>query len=124
MEESDIAATYPWLTTELFTRIVQKAFPDQAVFVKKYTVKAALAKGENFTSQMLRATVTYTIDDASSQPRDIRFIIKAPLSDVNIRAALDEMELFQKEIVNFEYILPEVYKLLESVGDYTKFSAA
>lgn len=123
MEESEIAATYPWLTIELFTRIVQKAFPHHAVSVQKYTVKAALGKGENFTSQMLRATVTYTIDSADS-PRDIRFIVKAPLSDANIRAALDEMELFQKEIVNFEYILPEVYRLLESVGDDTKFSAA
>lgn len=121
-ENIDIAAVYPWLTTELFTRIVQKVCPNNVVRVQTYAVKAALAKGENFTSQMLRATVSYTIDGDESA-REIRFIIKAAHTDMTVRAILDEMDLFQKEIVNFEYILPEVYKLLESVGDHTKFSA-
>lgn len=124
MEEvSDIEAIYPWLTTKLFTRIVQKVVPDNIIYVQKYTVKAALAKGENFGSQMLRATVTYTTDVTDS-PSDIRFIIKAALSDANLRAVIDESQVFQKEIVNFEYILPEVYRLLESVDDHTKLSAA
>lgn len=113
---------YPWLKTELFTRIIQKVYPENVIQVQKYAVKAALAKGENFSSQMLRVTVTYTADECASC--EIRFILKVAVSDLKIRAILDEMHLFQKEIVNFEYILPEVYKLLESLGDNTKLSAA
>lgn len=122
-DTSDIVAMYPWLTTELFTRILQKDFPDNVVHVQKYSVKAALAKGENFASQMLRATVTYKIGTDDS-PRDVRLIIKATLDNMNARAVLDEKEMFLREIVSFEYILPSVHKLLQSVGDHTKLSAA
>lgn len=122
VSENDIQTDYPWLNTELFTRIVKKVFPDNVIRVQKYIVKSALAKGENFTSQMLRATVTYLVDE-NDTAQEIRFIIKAALSDLKVRDILDDMNLFGKEIANFQYILPEVYKLLESAGDYTRMSA-
>lgn len=121
-EIGDIQAMHPWLTNELFARVMKKVCPESSICVRKYSVKAALAKGENFASQMLRATVIYTTD-ANDDEHEIRFIIKTAVSDLKNLAVLKEMDLFRKEIVNFEHILPDVYKLLESVGDYTKMSA-
>lgn len=122
LSENDIQVHYPWLSTEFFTRIVKKVFPENVIRVQKYTVKSALGAGENFTSQMLRATVQYSSDDLDGT-QEIRFIIKAAVSDVKNREFLEEMDLFEKETANFQYILPEVYKLLESVGDCARMSA-
>lgn len=125
MNQEEIHQAYPWITMELFQRIVEKAFPKNVVHVEKYLIKTALGKGENFTSQMLRAIVTYTIlnDDGNDKSREIRFIIKAPVTDCNIRKMIEDGGIFQREIINFELILPEVYKLLTEIGDDTKISA-
>lgn len=125
MEQVDFNVIYPWLSKELFQRIIQKEYRKNVIQVNNYTISAALAKGENFGSQMLRAIVAYSINDENIKnlPNEMRFVIKVPVIDVNVREYLNEMKLFHNEILTFEYILPEVYKLLEGIDDYSKVSA-
>lgn len=122
MESVDFQVTYPWLTKKLFQGIIEKEFPENVVKTENFAINAALAKGENFGSQMLRAIVSYTMDD-KEVIHEKRFIIKAPVIDLNVRAYLAALKIAEKEISSFKYILPEVYRLLEKIDDYTKMSA-
>lgn len=118
LEENEFQLMYPWLENDLFNRILRKDFPNNRVNVQKYHVKPALGKNENFSSQMLRVFVNYTIDNEDShQIHEMRYIIKAGHSDINVRAAFNEMGYFHKEIIYYEYVLPELHKLLKSIDD-------
>lgn len=119
--KDEIQSMYPWICMDLFKRILEKDFPNITANIQSYDIKPALAKGTNFTSQMFRAIIYYntTINDGL---HEMRYIIKAGHSDLKQRAIFDEMNMFQKEIIIYEYILPEVYKLLEEIGDTTRLS--
>lgn len=126
-QETEIQSLYPWMNMNLFQRILQKDFPSNVIKIQSYHIKSALAKGKNFTSQMFRAFISYEIitnndDNNESNLREIRYIIKAGHSDLKQRAIFNEMNMFDKEIFVYQYILPEVYKLLENIGDETKLS--
>lgn len=111
---------YPWLSKEFFQKILAKEFSGKQICVDKYTIKAALAHGENYTSQMLRTNVSYKCD---GQQCEKRFIVKAALINKQLKAMLDELRLFEREIIIYQDVLPAVEKLLASVGDHTKLSA-
>lgn len=121
LQNDEIHTLYPWIGKDLFDRVLQKQHPNG--LIKAYTVKSALAPGENFTSQMIRATVTYTMDGTNDLEQETRFIIKAAYSDPKLRATLEDMQLFRREILNYENILPAVYKLLTEIGDDSQLSA-
>ncbi|KAJ6649181.1 hypothetical protein Bhyg_04415, partial [Pseudolycoriella hygida] len=88
---------YPWITK------------------KRYSLKPALKKGENYLSQMIRAIVDYKVNNEDNQ---INFVIKAQISK-----AAYENDLFLREISVFKYVIPLAEELLKRVGDDTKFSA-
>lgn len=111
---------YPWLTKEFFQKILCCDNSNSIISVNNYAVKAALAHGENYTSQMLRANVSYECDGKKCEKR---FIVKAALANKELKAMLDELRLFEKEIIIYQEVLPEVEKLLVSIGDHTKLSA-
>lgn len=121
LQEAEIQALYPWLNSALFNRILQKEFPSNVVHVQKYAVKVALGKGENFTSQMLRALVSYTVD-ASGDNHEFSFIIKAGHTDLSVRSVFAEMGVFDRETVCYEYVLPKVYELLAGADDNSRLS--
>lgn len=127
-QEINLQSTYPWIDIDLFQRVLAKDFPNNSIQIKSYHIKPALAKGKNFTSQMCRAFISYTTitsdsnDGDKSDLHEIRYIIKAGHSDLKQRAIFNEMNMFRKEIMIYEHILPEVYKLLDSIGDETKLS--
>lgn len=122
-ESTEIAASYPWISNAFFERILRREHNDDSIVVKDYTLKAALGKGENFASQMLRARVNYTsIKDPSAD--HISLIVKAAVTNnVKMAALHSELGLFRKEIIAFKQIIPEVEKLLRSIGDYSRVSA-
>lgn len=120
----DFQSLYPWITTEFFERILQREHDDNSIRVRSYTLKAALAKGENYLSQMLRTTVRFTTDSSTtSAEQSIALIIKTVSPNAEINAVTAELGLFRKEIVAFQTVIPAVEKLLRSIGDETKLSA-
>lgn len=117
------AVSYPWISKEFFERILRREYNDDSIIVKDYTLNAALGKGENYASQMLRVCVKYSsIKDPSVD--QISLIIKAAITNnVEMASLSSELGLFRKEIIAFQQIIPEVEKLLRSIGDYSSLAA-
>lgn len=117
------AADYPWISIEFFERILRREHQDDSIVVKDYTLKAALGKGENYISQMLRARVNYSSSvDLSAD--HISLIVKASITEKDEWALLAaEFNVFRKEIITYQRIIPDVEQLLRSIDDYSRLSA-
>lgn len=117
------AANYPWISNSFFERILRREHMDNTIVVKDYTLQPALNKGENYASQMLRVRVNYSsINDPTVV--HISLIVKAALTNnVEMAALTAELGVFRKEIMVFQHIIPEVDRLLRSIGDYSRLSA-
>lgn len=121
ISEIDFSMLYPWISKELFENILLENDSD-IIFVESFTLTRAICKGENYTSQLIRANVKYSINN--SEEKQISLIIKAPLKcAADITKVSDEFGLFKKEIAAYKYVLPEIERTLRSIGDYTKMSA-
>lgn len=117
-----IQQSYPWITSEFFEEILQKveAQQQQPIKVDSFTVDAALGKGQNYGSNMLRAIVTYRKAHDSNSV-SLPLIIKCGItSNPDLAKYHAELGLFRKEINIYERVLPEVEKRLRSIGDDTK----
>lgn len=117
------AAEYPWISNAFFERILRREHEDNTIVVKDYTLKSALGKGENYASEMLRVRVNYSsLNDPSID--HISLIVKAVMTGNAADAALAaELQVFHKEIITFQQVIPEVEKLLRSIGDHSRLSA-
>lgn len=122
-ESIEFGASYPWISNAFFERILRREHNDDSIAVKDYTLKAALGKGENYASQMIRASVNYASTKDPSVDH-ISLIVKAAITNnVGMAALTSELGLFHKEIIAYQQIIPEVEKLLRSIGDYSRLSA-
>lgn len=121
-ENIDFSQLYPWISNEFFTRILRKNQSDATLIVHEYQLEAALAKGENFGSQILRAKILYCKSDGDESQR-ISLIIKAAIANNPQMDAFNaEMGWFEREIVIYQQIIPEVNKLLLSIGDVSQMT--
>lgn len=120
---NQFAENYPWISNAFFERILRREHHDSSIVVKNYTLKAALGKGENYISQMLRVRVNYSsIKDPSVD--HISLIVKAAVTNnAELAAIAAELDVFRKEIIVYQKIIPNVEKLLRSIGDYSRLSA-
>lgn len=117
------AEHYPWISNAFFEQILRREHQDNSIVVKDYTLKAALGKGENYISQMLRVRVNYSsiIDPFVDH---ISLIVKAAvINNAEMSAIAAELDVFRKEIIVYQQIIPNVEKLLRSIGDYSRLSA-
>lgn len=117
--DNDLQLNYPWINISLFEKLLQQdATNNEIIVVEKFSLAPALKKGENYLSQMIRATVDYKRNNVANQ---INFVIKAQL--MNAPESLRQNELFLREIAVFKYVIPLAEELLKGIGDDTRFSA-
>lgn len=112
---------YPWITNKFFEDILRTDQNNKYIKVNNITIKAALGKGENYTSQMLRVKATYST--GATENLEHSFIVKTAVSNADVDAIVHEMGLFDIEILVYRDILPQVEKLLKSIGNYAPLSA-
>lgn len=117
--EIDFSQLYPWINTTFFERILRKHFVDNSITIIDFKLAAALAKGENFGSQILRANIEFeSNDDGVKLQRQIPLIVKVAMADNPDMAAWNsEMGWFEREIITYQQIVPEVETILRSIGD-------
>lgn len=110
---------YPWINNSLFEEMLRIDFPTENIVIQNYILRAALAHGENYCSQMIRAKVNYAIDSANKQ---IKFVIKSAIADAGLdeKMANEMKEFFNKEILTYDEVLAKVHGLLKEIGDKTK----
>lgn len=117
---NNFEVNYPWINPSLFEKLLrQDHSSDDVIEVVKYSLQPALKEGENFSSQVIRAKVDYTVDGNSN--KQTNFVIKAQLLDAS--QTEHQNELFAREIAVFKYVIPYAEELLRGIGDNTKFSA-
>ncbi len=118
-QHSKLQLAYPWIEDGLFKELLQIDFPTETVVIRKYFLKAALAAGENYSSQMIRAKVDYQVN---SESRQINFIIKTAITDeiFDEKLASERRAIFDKEISAYTKVWPRVHELLKTIGDKTK----
>lgn len=117
---NDFEVKYPWINGLLFEKLIRQDYSsNDDIVVEKYSLVPALKKGENYLSQMIRATVDYKVNE--SVANKMNFVIKAQLLDApeNMR----QNEIFSREITAFKYVIPRAEELLKGIDDHTKFSA-
>lgn len=122
-EHDQFVTNYPWISNEFFENILRREHQDSSIVVKDYILKPAIGKGENYASQMLRVRVNFSSVNNPTVD-NISLIVKAALiSNVDMAAMTAEIGVFRKEIIAFQKIIPEVEKLLRSIGDNSRLSA-
>lgn len=110
---------FSWLNESTFQILLRLDRKNERIHVKDLVIEEALARGENYASQMLRVTVKFHdgfVDVAEP------FIVKGMVIH-GVPSIVTELRLFQKEIVNYQQVLPAVQSLLRSIGDDTVLSA-
>lgn len=118
-DPSSLASFYTWITNEFFQKILQKDHNSKYVVVTSFELHEAIGKGQNYGSDLLRATVHFSVDGAAAE--QIKLIVKTAISTNPAMAVrFAEMGLFRKEITAYDRLLPEVEKRLRSIGDNSK----
>lgn len=118
-EPASLASFYPWITKEFFQKILQKDRNAKYVVVTSFDLNEAIGKGQNYGSDLIRATVHFAVDGAAAE--QITLIVKTVIStNPAMAASFAELGLFRKEIAAYDQLLPEVEKRLRSIGDHSK----
>lgn len=59
MEPIDITEKFPYITQEYLESTLRKEQFDSSITIKEFSVTPALAKGENYSSDILRVKISY-----------------------------------------------------------------
>lgn len=122
---------HPIFTDRYFENLLRLDRSDSTICVQSVLSKPAVAQGENYASQLIRVTVSYTagsIDittttDNNQLPLNVaNFIVKSGTSNIAIKELMDDLDVFKKEIVCYTKLLPEAGRLLQSIGDDAKLA--
>lgn len=114
------AASSSWLTFDLVENLIRKSEANNELKLKTFIVHDAIGKAENFCSNILRISATFCSESSLAQTRD--YIVKSSLEIDHFDLLNDEVSYFPKEIVIYDQILPEVQRLLLSIGDTTQIA--
>ncbi|XP_055641323.1 uncharacterized protein LOC129778453 [Toxorhynchites rutilus septentrionalis] len=117
MEPVSAAEKYPYITKEYLEGALRKEQFDNSITIKEYCVEPALAKGENYSADILRVKINYVT--GSKNHRIQTYIIKSALTSEGMADILEEYDMFHREIAVYNNILPKVEQMLANVG-YTR----
>ncbi|XP_044741012.1 uncharacterized protein LOC123302223 isoform X2 [Chrysoperla carnea] len=107
-----------WIDKILFEKSLRTYLKDDRIALNSFNIKAALAAGENFTSDMYRASVDYTTGDGV---REKMMLIVKLVPDQGLKTDFaNDMLIFEKEMRMYRDMLPELNKKL---GDIRALSA-
>lgn len=116
MLNEEFPSKYPsWIDRHLFERALKQDHPTRDIHIQNYSLVAAIPAGENFTSQLIRAVVTYKFNEPTLH--ETKFIIKTALGDATAKDGFESMKLFEREVTVFQAVLPEVYKYLQNLDE-------
>ncbi|XP_063225229.1 uncharacterized protein LOC134532594 [Bacillus rossius redtenbacheri] len=100
----------PWLTEEFLTDVLRKGEDDPGITVEKF-LEFTLPKGENYSSFILKLTVTYR--DGKGRQLEKPLIIKSIPDNPMMQMFLKEAHLFDKEIYAYRELIPAMKSIAE-----------
>lgn len=113
--QAEILIAYPWITKDYFQEILQKIQNKNAVKVIELSANSALKKGENYGSNMLRVIVKYSTSNGTIQSWP--FVIKAELANKEMQEMLEKGDVFRKEVMVYEQIVPTIERIFRNIGE-------
>lgn len=122
MEELTAKAAVPkWLNEKFFENILQFSAHDKTVQVDEVFVSLVEESGENLSSYMFKASISYKINKSVSKIQ--KFIIKtsSPVGDDTTVESTNPSQ-FEIETVMFYEILPEMERAFKIVQGSVTFS--
>ncbi|KAF5307171.1 hypothetical protein FQR65_LT00687 [Abscondita terminalis] len=100
-----------WVSKELFERALKSYFQTNVTLLG-YTSSAAVQAGDNYTSQIFRTVVTYTLENNQSK-NSISLIVKcAPVDKAEMLEFIKQIKMFEKEKEVYAKTLPAIYDIL------------
>ena len=111
---------YSDINKDLFENIISK-HEKMPVIVQDFSLEDAIGKGENFSSNMLRAIINYKTNNGGIE-KSLKLIVKIETTDVLAAQLAREVAAFEKEIAVYAEILPKIEGLLKTIGDTRKIS--
>ncbi|PSN46873.1 hypothetical protein C0J52_19078 [Blattella germanica] len=110
-----------WITDELLGKILN-AKGEGKITVQSSEVTAATKPGDNYGSNMYRASMQIT---RNGHHETISLVIKAELINTEISKMTTEVGAFDKEITMFDVVIPTLRKILEDAapGKYPLYAA-
>ncbi|KAK4885537.1 hypothetical protein RN001_001808 [Aquatica leii] len=103
--------TYEWITYEFLQNVVQ-SYVKEKVQIVNFLIKPAVSVGENYTSDLIKVSITYT---TSKGNKLIAIIAKCCPDDELLINYAKSMKLFEQEIGFYDEIVPVLNSL-----DYVK----
>ncbi|XP_046672146.1 uncharacterized protein LOC124362038 [Homalodisca vitripennis] len=100
-----------WLDETFLASALQSEDGSQVTIVK-FSVKPAVAAGDNYMSHMYRVRVEYTVAESESGLQTTSLIVKIPISKGAIMDVLDSSDFYAKEPRIYNELLPKFRKLV------------
>jgi Ecdysteroid kinase-like family len=97
------------LTEKFFEEILRKHHETKNIKVLNKCIQLATKPGDNFTSEIYRATVEYTFDGAT---QTISLVVKNMASLSGRDALLESLHVYERETTMYCHTLPAMSKLL------------
>ena len=107
--------SFEWLNKAFFEKVIKHSFSDDAAEVTEFAIQSGSKAGENFASDLLRASINYTTPD--SNPKSISVIIKLLPSR---EEGIDSKRLFTTEKKMYSETLIDINRVLLNAYDTMK----
>lgn len=101
-----------FISKPFFERALRHGLNNNDIKITDLNVVMGLSAGDNYCSEIYRATVTYT--KSGIQNNKISLIIKAMPFLEHRGPVLDELEVFDKEVEMYTKTLPKMSKLINN----------
>lgn len=109
-KEQDLSKLSPWLNHQYLEKVLKNSEKDESIQLFTFKLSPAVAKGNNFASEIIRCHLKY-MQKYTNKEKSI--IIKVALKN----DLLDQFDSQNVEIAAYERIFPRVHELLRSIGD-------
>ncbi|XP_043283582.1 uncharacterized protein [Venturia canescens] len=107
-----------WLNPEFVLKVLKKAENDKSIEIKEMAMNPATAKGDNYTSQMVRISLEYSgTKDGQKYDEKKTIIVKiAPYTEGVHKDLVEKVGLFDTEIKMMETTLKKMNELTKKLG--------
>ncbi|XP_055695949.1 uncharacterized protein LOC129797409 [Lutzomyia longipalpis] len=105
-----------FLNQEFFENVLQTSENDKALKITQLKLVPGTKPGDHFASIMFKAIISYTTKGKTIEDRSL--VIKTmPVEEGIKRDMLKDMPIFDREIAMYTQVLPEMKRIMESIGD-------
>ncbi|XP_055605520.1 uncharacterized protein LOC129753699 [Uranotaenia lowii] len=114
-----------WMSNEFFENVLRSSEGSDRLEVTNTRIEPGTKAGDHYCSAMFRARVHFKClsDDTNNAVREKSLIIKTiPESEGFKREFLTNCKMFQTEATMYKTVLPEMHRLLMSLGDDTQIA--